>query len=429
MHFPKEADFVCVYGWDGTLYREALIWVGGHRRVVFVCHEERVSSDPRVKIYTIESPLQIGPLIKKIAWSAVFRNMVVVEVLDGTEFKEELEKCHLAADLILSESADWGAAILQNARANRSLYRRGLELKGAFAGLPALVVGAGPSLEKNGHLLKAFENKALILAGGSALHAIDVEPHFAASIDPAAPDQQRAMQPINTPFCYQSRMYAKNLPWIHGPKLLFPDSSSDAINWLDGEESFDSGWTVGNFLTAIALLFGCDPIVFVGMDLCYTHNRKYAHIETVLPDNLIRIGEVLTQRDWLMAAKWTQEKQGPFINATEGGILSLPKMRLEDFLASCKKTRHLRKTVNEAVQKLPFVFPNDRFLEWDASLLRCQKNKAHLEEEISYQKLLWPLWQIWKPIFEREVEIDPQQKIEIHKIAFFQQVLQEHIHG
>lgn len=428
MRFPKGSDFVCVYGWDEALYREALSWAKGDRRAVFVSEEERVSTDPRVKIYHLESPLQIEPLARKIAWSAVFRNM---EVVGGDKrFQEELKRCHLAADLILSEASDWHVAVLKNGRANRSAYRRGMELKGAFTGVPALVVGAGPSLEKNGHLLKAFENRALIFAGGSALNAIDSEPHFAASIDPAAPHKQfKTHRFRKTPFCYQSRMSADNFSLMQGPKLLFPDASSAAINWLHGEETFDSGWTVGNFLTAAALHMGCSPIVFVGMDLCYSKGKKYAKIDASLPDGLIRVGDVWTQRDWLMSARWTEEKKGPFLDATEGGLLALPKKKLGEVLAEWPERGDLRKKVEDAIESLPQVGPSERWDEWDASLRRCIKNLYTIDDEVVYHRLLLPLWQIWKPIFEREAEVDPQQSMELHKLSFFHQVLEEHLRG
>ena len=54
--------------------------------------------------------------------------------------------------------------------------------------------------------------------------------------------------------------------------------------------------------------------------------------------------------------------------------------------------------------------------------------KSSLDEEIAYEKLLDPLWQIWKPIFERELDLDPHpDKIRLNKLLFFQQVLQEHL--
>lgn len=416
MRFPEESEFICVLGWDEELYQEALLWVDGKRRVAFICEEERESVDPRVKVYVLESPLQIEGLARKVAWSAVFRKLSVVG--EGP-FKEELEKCHLAADLILSEAADWGVLALKNARANRGHYRRGMELKGAFAGVPAVIVGAGPSLEKNGHLLKGLEDKALIFGAGSALNVMGIEPHFAGSIDAAAPHEQFKRHPfLKTPFCYQSRMNGENFSLVQGEKLLFPDSSSEAINWLYGEEPFDGGWTVGNFLTAVAVHFGCDPIVFVGMDLCYQEDRKYANMEADLPEGLIQVDGVWTQKDWLMAAKWTEElgRGRNFFNATGRGILRLPPIQLEGW----EEKGDLRKKVREAIERFPLV-ETKRGEEWEVSLRRCQSEIS--EEEIVYQKLLLPLWQIWGPLFEREF---PEQNMDIHQRLFFQQVLAEH---
>lgn len=422
MQWPKDSEFVCVEGWNEALYHQALDWVDEKRRVAFLSEEERVSADPRVKIYHLESPLQKEGFLKKIAWSAVQRNMTAI---GAPAFQEKIGECHLAANMILSEAADWGVKVLKNARANAKPYRRGMDLKGAFAGVPALIVGAGPSLEKNGHLLREFERKALIFAGGSALNVIDVEPHFAAALDPEAPYRQFKMQPFSeTPFCYQSRMSAENFSLVHGERLLFPDSSSDAINWLYGEEAFDSGWTVGNFSTAIALHLGCSPIIFVGMDFCYVQNRKYAQIHADLPKGLVQAGEYLTQRDWLMAAKWTEAlypHRRDFVNATEGGLLQLPAATLETVLGRCTAEWDLRKRVHEAIQKLPLKKPLLRWKQWDASLRRLKKGTEHPEQEIVYQKLLEPLWQIWKPLFEREMG-----KIELHQMLFFQQVLEEH---
>lgn len=424
MPFPKDSEFVCVIGWDEDLYREALSWVDELRRVAFVTEEERESEDLRVKIYALESPLQLGAVARKIAWSAVMRKMWV---MGEGEFKKELEKSHIAAHLILSEAADYWLGAMKNARANGGSYRRGMALKGAFEGVPAIIVGAGPSLERNGYLLKAFEEKALIFAGGSALNVIDIEPHFGGSIDAEAPYRQFKMQPFaEVPFCYQARMNLDNFKLVHGERLLFPDSSSEAINWITGEEMFDGGWTVGNFMTAVAVLLGCSPIIFVGMDLCYEKGKKYAQIQADVPEGLIQVGDCMTQRDWLMAARWTEElgKGRNFINATEGGILELPVEKLSKILEKCSGNWNLRKRVHDAIQKLPRT--HERWDSWDESLRRCKKNIENLDGEVVYQKLLFPLWQIWRPIFEREVEIDPKQKLELHRKVFFQTVIEEH---
>ncbi|MBX7066845.1 MAG: DUF115 domain-containing protein [Parachlamydiales bacterium] len=415
MPLSKDFEFICILGWDEKLYQESLSWVEDGRRVAFVADQEQQSADPRVAVHVMESPLQEEMIAKKIGWASVFKKL---QVIGSGPLKEKIEECHTAAHALLSEASDYWVKPMRNARLNNGFYRRGLELQGAFTGIPAVIVGAGPSLEKNGHLLRRLREKALLFAGGTALNAIDVEPHFAASIDAEAPYRQFKGHPFSeVPFCYQSRMNPDNFGLIHGEKILFPDSACDAINWIHEEERFDSGWTVGNFLTQAAILMGCSPIFFVGMDLCYQGRRKYAKIDADAPDGLIQVGDVWTQKDWLLAARWTEARNVPMFDASDG-ILSLPKVKLNEL--SLPEIGEIN--VHEAIQKLQLKKAT-RWDEWAASLRTCKKKIEQIEHEIVYQKLLLPLWQIWRPVFEREA---PGQNLEIHRKLFFQNVLEEH---
>ncbi len=414
-----DCEFLCIPEWDEGLYQEALSWVGKGRRVAILSDEERVSKDPRVQIYCLESPLQKGMIARKIGWSAVMKKM---HVMGEGSFSEELKQCQMAATAILSEAADYWIGPMQNARANRSFYRRGMELQGSFQGIPAVIVGAGPSLAANGCLLREFEDKALIFAGGTAINCIDIEPHFAASIDAKAPYHQFKMHPYaEVPFCYQSRMNRDNFSLLHGEKILFPDSACEAINWIHGEERFEGGWTVGNFLTQIAILMGCSPIFFLGMDLCYEKGRKYAKIDAFPSDSLVAVGDVLTQTDWLLSARWIEERSGKDFFDLSQGILKVPKVSIEEALQMCGGRKDLKRIVHAAIQRLSFQRA-ERWEFWDASLQRCKEDLGEIEDEIVAQKLLNPLWQIWRPLFEGD-----NQNLELHQKLFFQKVLEEHV--
>ena len=419
-----------------------------HRRLCLVDEDEgnlramerELLSDPQVKFYLLESPLQIEPLARRIAWQGVLLPIEVAgsgEVFD--RFKASLQETHLAAALLLSDGADLGLSQFRQ-RKERKPYpiRQGMKLKDTCRQIPAIIIGAGPTLQKNGHLLADFQDKALLFAGGSALNGIPVEPHFAASIDKAAPYQQFKQIPFwETPFCFQSRVSAQNFSLIHGEALWFPESHHTFLNWLDGaEEGFDGGWTVSNFLTRIALLMGCNPIIFVGMDLCYQGEAKYAHLPNTVQPSLMDVeAKVFTQPDWLMARKWTEQvalayPDRQFIDAREGGLpFASPIEKISLNHLALPSRGNLKEKVHQIVQGLPFI-EGDRFEAWEKSLRACEQSFD--ESEIVYEKLLLPLWQLWRAVFERSLDLEQdnkEQKLELHRHLFFQRVLKEYIHG
>ena len=62
------------------------------------------------------------------------------------------------------------------------------ELFGLMTGVPAMIVAAGPSLNRNIEDLKAVEGRALIVAVDTAVRPLltaGVQPHLAVSVDPS----------------------------------------------------------------------------------------------------------------------------------------------------------------------------------------------------------------------------------------------------
>src|SRR4030042_852552 len=82
-----------------------------------------------------------------------------------------------------------------------------------FKGKPAIIVGAGASLEKNGHLLKEYKNNFIIVSGDAALPVLvnkyDVYPHFVVMVDPTA-KQKDNFKDIDT-----TKFYTIAPPIVH----------------------------------------------------------------------------------------------------------------------------------------------------------------------------------------------------------------------
>lgn len=224
------------------------------------------------------------------------------------------------------------------------------ELDGQFKNRPAIIVSAGPSLDKNVHLLAQAKGKAVILAVDSALPTLvahKIMPDFVGSIDP----DELIFEKV-----------AGVAPKVHDVSLLCMSWTSskmakvfpaDQIFWCFGAKPID-GWMSNLFghqlLTAgagsvahlnllAAIIMGCSPIIFIGQDLSYSPDKSHSsdttlQINDFVSDLLantsdtiwldgIEGGKVLSDRGMLnhklFFERIIKDQKGLYINATEGG--------------------------------------------------------------------------------------------------------------
>jgi len=157
-------------------------------------------------------------------------------------------------------------------------------LENRYAGKPAIIVSAGPSLRKNGHLLKGAQGKAAIIAVQTTLKPlleIGVEPHFVTSLD---------YHDICT------RFFEKLSPTLRTELVAEPKATSAIFDMHPGcvsllgnefaesllaemklnKTRLRSGATVAHLAFYLAEHLGCDPIIFVGQDLGFSDGLCYA---------------------------------------------------------------------------------------------------------------------------------------------------------
>jgi len=223
-------------------------------------------------------------------------------------------------------------------------------LFGKFTGVPAIIVAAGPSLNKNARLLPSIKGSAIIIAVDTAVRALmlaGVEPDIIVALDSQEenyhhlagvdlPNSLYALNPVVNPRIVKER---------RGP-MVFTGYVEPLFEWVEtviGERgSVRTGGSVATAAFDLAMKMGCSPVIFVGQDLCYSANATHADGTTQmasqsgatgLPPHVTAgmfpardiFGEpVLTNNKMESWRRWFEllitSAPAPALNATEGGI-------------------------------------------------------------------------------------------------------------
>lgn len=161
------------------------------------------------------------------------------------------------------------------------------EYKSAFANIPAIVVSAGPALNKNVHLLKELYNKAVIISAGSALNILEsrgITPHIMVGVD-GGEAESRIFNNVKSNeiyFAYSLSVHYDGLKNYSGPKIYFKTNVLGYGDWIDeklgieGAENLRSGSSVSNLSLDIARYMGCNPIIVIGQNLSFPNLESYA---------------------------------------------------------------------------------------------------------------------------------------------------------
>jgi len=249
----------------------------------------------------------------------------------------------------------------------------------SFQGIPGIIVSAGPSLDKNIHLLQQVKDKALIIAAGTAAKAVlnaGLEPHLVVSVDGGEANGKAfaEVEAKNAVLVFDPVVY-KSIPVnFKGPKIVGAYNPY-FISWLDsltGEKRtyLKSGPSVANTCFSLAVQLGLNPIIFIGQDLAYapdgkTHSQKTIYKGcTVQPhEHLVEVegfggGKVKTSLSLACFLHWFEEEipkiseARKIINATEGGarIKGTEEMSLQKAIELyLTKSYPLDETIKKAV--------------------------------------------------------------------------------
>lgn len=389
--------------------------------------------------------------------------------MNHDEVEQEKKALHLEIEMNFGSLTDLGKSYYSNLYSNLFHLSTCYNLKPchqSMKNVPAIICGAGESLENNFSLLKTLSSQALVFATGTAMPIMaqnSIPYHFGFGIDPHSPKRmQDHLWPVPL-ICTTS--YAKeNFSTYPYPKILV-----GGINELPWEEKInedlglslaklDYGYNVTTLAVAAAHFLGCSPIVLVGVDLCYRKKKYSGQIKDkntyeTSPAIDIQNKKVLTQKDWLLVKIWLERFQEqnlvPLINASNG--LKLEKISNESLnsisfgplktetlvnqiLLQCSKIQLTKNTLTSFFSShySDLLKIHALIEELDKKNELIQMNFNLLETIPFYESFFNPFWTIFQTSFAslKPQTLSEQEKI-IHekaqKIAFLKTILQTHI--
>ncbi len=309
----EEADCVVVIGESmGYLSGEVLKRMpSGGELIVIYGHEaikrktEKFAPEP-VKRPDIIKTIMVGD--EEIDWPQFWERhlnplkveklSVIVQPACMRLFSELFGKIGKSLENYLAAAKKNLGSGFRNSSMQMSHLLRNLDLPGKAPGIAALfnkfdgqsavLVGAGPSLDKNIDDLKKYRHCALILALDTALQPLlhqGITPHFVISMDAS----------VRNAFHLDSwKLYANSeeTPFLVGSLCLFPQAfaqfeGSAFYAWTDEmkhlipkefllEDGLIDGWGSVS-VAAVDFLFklGCCPIILAGVDFAYSEGKVY----------------------------------------------------------------------------------------------------------------------------------------------------------
>lgn len=161
-------------------------------------------------------------------------------------------------------------------------------MKDSLRGIPAVVVGSGPSLDMEIEWLRKLKNKVLIIAAGSSIQGLlynGIRPDLVVSMDPKPNNLEifNKISDYSIPFLFIPNIYAaiSDKEWELMVHAIF---SNDELSkyWLKGlgpdiaPPEFIVSSTVSGTAIQAAIYMGCSEIVMIGQDYSYPEERYYA---------------------------------------------------------------------------------------------------------------------------------------------------------
>lgn len=272
--------------------------------------------------------------------------------------------------------------------------------QGLLKNKPALIVAAGPSLNKQLPILALNQDLFTIIAVDKVwpiLKKHNIVPDAILALDPiSVPSWSKNEINEGTAFCVDIGCGSK-LVWSNDQNHLLTCSNVAVYHILKElgvkVSLLNTGGSVATSAFALAERLGANPIVFIGQDLALTGGKDHAdgYIGPYNSDFLSEVAEagfdvegyyggmLRTERQLLVYKTWFESRikalpNNLIINATEGGARIGGALQLP-FATVCQEIRSAK------VYKTPLLKPFKRYIESD-HILRLAEGLVRIRNGI-----------------------------------------------
>ncbi|MDI6786410.1 MAG: DUF115 domain-containing protein [bacterium] len=415
----KNCDVIVIFGFSSInnlekitrqIPKKALILIIDHdlqnfKNSLVLYDYKNIFSSERISLAIDEKPI----IATRVRMEKYFEVITVKEITiidsynnrSNPSYYQEIRNC-LQESLMqaqqniatMSEFASlWDNNILENI--NHMLLNPGLNsLRNSFHNFPAIIVSAGPSLDKNVSLLVKAKNKSLIICVDTALKTLlanNITPDIVVSIDPKEDNFMHYENAIleEITLIAESGVCPKIFSLFTNKTIFITSYGHPLVLWIEsiiGQKGiFPVGGSVATTAFCIANTLGNNPIIFIGQDLSFSKDgiyskntsyfkcwmdsiNKFNTLEMTMRNylqeyNLIHVkgnyeDNVLTSHLMSSWIKWFgyqfKHSQSLCINATEGGakIENCLIMSLNEALNTyCHKTQNSKDILQNIHQK------------------------------------------------------------------------------
>ncbi len=207
-----------------------------------------------------------------------------------TEFQHKITHGRMVALSMAKDQTERVPTLLYQFLVNfekRTRFPTALSLENAFRDKPALILAAGPGLDKNLHLLTPeIRERCLLIAMNSSLSAmkrLGVLPHLVVSMETGDTTSDLVDMPDEVFGVYSQHSHPNAFGETGARLFIYPTLETYSMSFLKktlqkDQDCWESGPCVANTAFLLARKMGCEPIALIGQDLAFEGERAYASV-------------------------------------------------------------------------------------------------------------------------------------------------------